>query len=156
MKYRLVLCVVLLALAGHVGAADFDAELKRLQSVLATLNQELESTYGQFQMVQEAQRAAIQQEYLAGPRPGFDNRNYDDIINAQAEARDREQELTRQMDQLLDRARDIEAQKQPILQRLYELLRSSPSTATEEHSAEVPKAGAGNARSQPKPYYGVE
>jgi len=152
MRYLFILFSMALMLSGQVGAADFDAESKRLQNTLVTLNQELAATYSQFQMVLEARRASIQQEALEGPRPGLDYRNYETIVAAQAEARERGQELTRQMDQLLAKVREIEAEKQPILQRVYELLRSSQSAASEEPSAEAPKAGISKDKVQSKPY----
>lgn len=152
MRCRFILFIMMLMLAGHISAADTDTELKRLQSALVTLNQELAATYSQFQMVLEARRASIQQEILEGPRPGLDIRNYETIVAAQAEARERGQELTRQMDQLLARVREIEAEKQPILQRVYELLKSSQATAPEEHLPELPKADTGKNQPRSKPY----
>lgn len=150
MRYRFIVFAMTMLLAGHIGAADFDAELKRLQSTLTTLNQELAATYSQFQMVLEARRASIQQEILEGPRPGLDYRNYDTIVAAQTEARERVQELAKQMDQLLAKVRTIEAEKQPILQRVYELLNSSsPTATTEERSVEAPNANTGKAQKQP-------
>lgn len=152
MRYRFIVFVMTMLMAGHVGAADFDAELKRLQSTLTTLNQELTATYSQFQMVLEARRASIQQEMLEGPRPGLDYRNYDAIVAAQAEARERGQELTRQMDQLLVKVRAIEAEKQPILQQVYELLRRSQTATTEGPAAEPPNADTSKDKAQRKPY----
>lgn len=136
MRYRSILFAMLLILAGHAGADDFDAELKRLQSTLFTLNQELAATYSQFQMLMEARRASMQQGILDGPQPGLDYRDYETVVAAQAAARARSDELTRQMDQLLAKAREIDVEKQPILQRVYELLRTSQSAATEAHNAE--------------------
>lgn len=146
MKYRFILFTLMLMMVGKVGAVDFDAELKRLQSSLVTLNQELAATYDQFKMVLEVRRDSIQQEILEGPRPGLDDRSYETIVAAQAGARARGQELTRQMDQLLAKVREIEAEKQPILQRVYELLGSSRAVTTEESSAETPKSGTSKDR----------
>lgn len=149
MRYRFIMFIMTLMLAGHVGAADFDTELKRLQSVLLILNQELAATYSQFQMVLEARRASIRQEELEGPRPGLDYRSYETIVAAQAEARERGQELTRQMDQLLAKAKGIEAEKQPILQRVHELLNSAQTATPEEHSTVPPKTEKDRARRAP-------
>lgn len=137
MRSQFILFTLLLAFAVHTPAAEIDNELKRLQSILTTLNQELEATYRQFQMVQEARRASAQQEISSGPRPGLDNRNYDDIIAAQTEARDRGKELSREMNQLLTKAKEIEAQKQPLLQRVYELVRATPSPNLELQPVET-------------------
>lgn len=149
MRCRFILFIMMLMLAGHISAADTDTELKRLQSALVTLNQEMSATYSQFQMVLEARRASIQQEMLEGPRPGLDYRNYEAIVAAQNEARERGRELAGQMDQLLARVKEIEAEKQPILQRVYELLRSSQNTAPEAHPTEPPKAGTDQGKSKP-------
>ena len=156
MQYRFVLFIVMLVFQVHVHAAETDTELKRLQSVLATLNQELEATYRQFQMVQEARRASVQQELYAAPRPGLDNRNYDDIIAAQSEARERERALSMQMDQLLAKAREIEAQKQPTLQRIFELLHTTQRPVLEVLPAETQRAVDGYTQTPVKPPRGGE
>ncbi|TCV85931.1 hypothetical protein [Sulfurirhabdus autotrophica] len=138
MRSQFILFTLLLAFAVHTPAAEIDNELKRLQNILTTLNQELEATYRQFQMIQEARRANAQQEISSGPRPGLDNRNYDDIIAAQNEARDRGKELSREMNQLLTKVKEIEVQKQPLLQRVYELVRTNSASNSELQPVEAP------------------
>lgn len=135
MKFRVIVITAMVMWAWQVSATDDVVELKRLQTVLATLNQELTATYGQFQIVLEARRASIQQEILEGPRPGLDKRNYDDIVAAQLAARERSRELAKQMDLLLLKVKEIEAEKQPILQQVYAMLRSNPSAPAEQASS---------------------
>lgn len=122
----------LLCLFSAVAAAD-DAELRRLQSILATLNQQLEATYRQFQMVQQARRDVMQ--VLYAPRPGLDPRSYEEITESQAQAMRQEKELTEQMHRLLAKAREIEGQMNPVLERIYQLI---PATAEAAPSPGLP------------------
>jgi predicted nucleic acid-binding Zn-ribbon protein len=124
---RRFLAVGLLCLCATQASAD-EAELRRLQSILSTLSQQLEVTYHQFQMVQEARRDV--QKYLYTPRPGLDPRSYDELVQDQAQALRQQQDLTEQMNQLLTKAREIEAQMNPVLQRVYQEIPNTEKNAT--------------------------
>jgi DNA anti-recombination protein RmuC len=117
----------LLCLFATQASAD-NAELRRLQSILATLNQQLEATYHQFQMVQEARRDVLQTLY--SPRPGLDPRSYDELMQDQAQAMQQQKDLTQQMNELLAKAREIEAQMNPVLDRIYQLIPNAENTET--------------------------
>lgn len=146
MLRRLLPFGLLLLLTNSVSADD--TELHRLQSILATLNQQLEATYHQFQMVQEARRDVLQSLY--SPRPGLDPRSYDEIVQDQAQAMRQQKDLTDQMSQLLSKAREIESQMNPVLQRIYQLIpdtesaepRRAPIRDRGEQPPVGPKAGA--------------
>jgi len=95
-------------------------ELRQLQAILSTLNQELTATYQQFQMVEQARRAVLQSIY-ASP-PGLDPRSYDQMVEDRAQAMQQERELTDQMGRLLAKAQEIENQMNPVLDRVYQLI----------------------------------
>lgn len=127
---RLVpLTALLLALnLGSAAAQSEDAELKRLQTILTILNQELLAEYQHIQALQEARRSNAQVPlYLQGRSP--------DLVSVDAAAADqrravqREEALNAQLDALYARIGQIEAEKQPILERLREIVRSAPAAA---------------------------
>lgn len=116
---RRVLLFGLLVLLSTHAMAD-NSELQRLQSILTTLNQQLTSTYQQFQMVEQARRAVLQS--LNAPRPGLDPRSYDQLADDRAQAAQQERTLTEQMNRLLAKAQEIEKQISPLLNRVYQLI----------------------------------
>jgi predicted nucleic acid-binding Zn-ribbon protein len=135
MKKRFLL-LGLFCLFSAAAVASDDAELRRLQSILATLNQQLEATYRQFQMVQQARRDVLQTIYFV--RPGLDPRSYDEITEAQTQAMRQEKELTEQMHRLLAKAREIEAQMNPVLERIYQFIPASADTGQPAQSQAPP------------------
>ena len=116
---RRVLLFGLLVLLSTHAMAD-NSELQRLQSILTTLNQQLTSTYQQFQMVEQARRVVLQS--LNAPRPGLDPRSYDQLTDDRAQAAQQERTLTEQMNRLLAKAQEIEKQISPLLNRVYQLI----------------------------------
>jgi chromosome segregation ATPase len=128
-----------------------DKELKRLQSILVTLNQELEATYHQFQMIQEARRGIVQSMF--DPRPGLDPRSYDEMVRDRERALAQEKELSDQMNRLLDKARTIEAKMNPILERVYQLIPDSESDRkAETYPPPKPEKESGTVQIKPIPY----
>jgi hypothetical protein len=105
-----------------------DAELRRLQSILATLNQELTATYQQFQMADQARHAVLQSLYA--PRPGLDTRSYDQLTDDREQATQQERALTEQMNRLLTKAQEIEKQMSPVLERVYQLIPNSAESTS--------------------------
>lgn len=114
----------LLVLFSTHAAAD-DVELRRLQTILATLNQQLSVTYQQFQMVEQARRAVLQS--MNAPRPGLDPRSYDQLAEDRAQAAIQERALAEQMNRLLTKAQEIEKQMNPVLDRVYQLIPAAES-----------------------------
>ena len=96
---------------------DPDLALKRIQTVLGVLNQELTATYEQIKTLRAA-RAANDCSGLnvQGRPPALTTE--DEVAAAKAKAIAREQEIQTQLDAAFKHIKDIEAQKQPILQRL--------------------------------------
>ena len=127
-----------------------DKELKRLQSILVTLNQELEATYHQFQMIQEARRGIVQSMF--DPRPGLDPRSYDELVKERERAVEQERELSNQMNQLLDKARAIETKMNPILDRVYQLIPDPGSYQQNQEESPTPDKQSRIFKIKPIPY----
>ena len=124
---RTILTALLLSLAAHAAAADsFDTELKRLQTILSIMNQELQAEYQQMRSIQETLRSNV----LTPPnlQAGYqgDVVRYDDFVAEQRNAARRDAALRSQLDVIHERVKQIEAEKQPILDRLKELVKAAP------------------------------
>ena len=149
---RAILTALLLSLAAHAAAADsFDTELKRLQTILSIMNQELQAEYQQMRSIQETLRSNV----LTPPslQPGYqgDVVRYDDFVAEQRNAARRDAALRSQLDVIHERVKQIEAEKQPILDRLKELVKAAPppppppTAAGEASPAAAAPAPAGTA-----------
>ena len=106
---------------------DPDLALKRVQTVLGVLNQELAATYEQIKTLRAA-RAANDCSPLNGQGRPPALTTEDEVAAAKSKAIAREQEIQTQMDAAFKHIKDIEAQKQPILQRLRSYLDSEQTT----------------------------
>ena len=126
---HLVYALLLLQLSFSAAAADNDAELERLYGALTMLNQQQQSIYQQFQMVQELRRGSISPFY-GMPVPsqlGGEVTNYDAAVAAQRNAIQRGENLSQQADALLARYNEIEEMKKPIQLKIYDLsLKAGP------------------------------
>ncbi|GEM_PF-1991938 len=110
---------LMLVAASAAGAAD-DTELPRLNALLNTLNHEQQALAQQLQILQEMRRGNAQA--LCGGQlmpPGV--MDYADWVTARQGAARREDDFRTQTDELYARWRQLEADKRPVLQRLYEL-----------------------------------
>ena len=120
---HLVYALLLLQLSFSAAAADNGAELEKLYSALNMLNQQQQSIYQQFQMVQEIRRGSVPLLY-GMPIPSQLNgqiANYDAVVEAQKNAILRGENLSQQADQLLAKYHEIEEMKKPIQSRIYDL-----------------------------------
>jgi predicted nucleic acid-binding Zn-ribbon protein len=138
---RAILTALLLSLAAHAAAADsFDTELKRLQTILSIMNQELQAEYQQMRSIQETLRSNV----LTPPnlQAGYqgDVVRYDDFVAEQRNAARRDAALRSQLDTIHERVKQIEAEKQPILDRLKELVKAAPPPPPP--AGEAPPGGA--------------
>lgn len=120
---HLVYALLLLQFSFSAAAADNDAELEKLYSALSMLNQQQQSIYQQFQMVQEIRRGSIPLLYgMPIPsQPSGQITNYDAVVAAQKDAILRGESLSQQADQLLAKYSEIEEMKKPIQARIYDL-----------------------------------
>jgi len=116
---------LLLSLASFSAtAANNDADLKKLYDALNMLNQQQQAIYQQFLMVKEMRDvAATRMLYGApmGPQMFGQAQNFEEVLAAQQKALQHYDALNQRADQLLVRHGEIEAQKEPLRSRIYEL-----------------------------------
>lgn len=106
----------LLVCAGSAHAAE-SPELPQLKLLLDVLNGEQQAVIEQMRMTQEIRRS----NFPCGGRsvpPGMVD--YEEWADAQRSALQRENELRGRIDRLHSRWDDLEARKQPLLQRIYQ------------------------------------
>jgi hypothetical protein len=106
---------------------DPDLALKRIQTVLGVLNQELTATYEQIKTLRAARAANDCSSLNVQGRPPALTTE-DEVAAAKSKAIAREQEIQTQMDAAFSHIKEIEAQKQPILQRLRSYLDAEHAT----------------------------
>jgi hypothetical protein len=105
-----------------------DAEIRRLETHLNLLQQEQQSVYQQFQMIQELRRAEIDAQFpqviqnspdyaMGNPPP-----NYEDVVRQKAERDYRIKQYTDDLNRLYARYREIEGQRKALLERLNQLM----------------------------------
>jgi hypothetical protein len=119
-------CVLSLALAGSAAAAEVDTktELQNLYATMNVLNQQQQSVFQQFQILQEMRRNNDRSLYagqLAAPSPDYQVQNYEDIVNRQRAIMQRGQELESQADQLYSQYTEIGNRKLQLQQRILDL-----------------------------------
>lgn len=95
-------------------------EMKRLQAALAVVNAELRSDLDQIMVLQEAIRANARPP-LAAQGLSPDMVTVGELADAQRRAILRETALNARLDALLARSAALDAQKQPLLERVREL-----------------------------------
>ena len=140
MTMRLILLMVLLTLAVQrpVLAEEPEAELRRLQTILNTLNQELQAEYQHIRTLQDALRSNSVVPLLSQGRSP-DVVAYEEVAGQERTALSREAALNAQLDVVYSRVKQIEADKQPILDRLRELIKTAPAPAPKEQPAAAPR-----------------
>jgi hypothetical protein len=127
MRYlSLALLLLLLMLQPNFTAAadraEMDSELQSLYSTLNMLNQEQQAIYQQFQMLQEVRRSNVPfygtsmlPQLVGAPA------NYDEIVAKQKSAIQRDEDLSQQANQLLDKYNEIEDMKKPLRLKIHSL-----------------------------------
>ena len=119
---RLIYALLMLQLS-FTAAADNGTTLEKLYSALNMLNQQQLAVYQRFQMVQEVRRSSVPMLYSIpmSPQPSGQIPNYDAVVEAHQRAIQREEDLSRQADQLLAKYNEIEEMKAPIQSQIYDL-----------------------------------
>ncbi|MGQ0751369.1 MAG: hypothetical protein ACT4PS_12605 [Betaproteobacteria bacterium] len=98
-------------------------DLKSLQDTLNVLNQEQQAVYQQFQMIQQLRRSNA--EPVTPPIGGGPPGNYDEMVASKRAQAERDEAYARELRELYLRHRDIEREKQPLVQRLRQLRESA-------------------------------
>jgi len=119
-----VFALLLSALALADPAAE--AEIRRLESQLNLLQQEQQSVYQQFQMIQELRRTELQAQYpqVIQNSPQYEMGsppNYEDVARQKAEREYRIKQYTEELNTLYARYREIEDEKRALLEQLNSL-----------------------------------
>lgn len=125
MSARILGCLataILIVLSAPSLAQDQQSfvELKKLQASLLVINSELRSDLDQVLILQEAIRANARMPLEAQGRSP-DPVSYEDLASAQRRAIQRETALNARLDVLLARSAELDARKQPLLDRIREL-----------------------------------
>lgn len=121
---RLLICLLPLLALSFSASADDKAELQGLYASVGVLNQEQQSLFQQFQMLQELRRDNDHALYASGlraPRYATDVPNYADMVQAQRDALHRGEELARQSTELYAQYSEIGRKKALLQQRILDL-----------------------------------
>jgi hypothetical protein len=131
--FALLAAIAASPLAAQSPAQQQDDEIRRLQNILATLNQELIAQYEHFKAIQQAIRTNAETLTLKQQGKGPYPLSVDEATAASASAMQRESALTSQLEGVMARIKQIDERKQPILERLYGLdrFRAQPETGAQ-------------------------
>lgn len=121
MRYLGLALLLLMFRTGISAAADNGAELQNLYNALNMLNQQQQAIYQQFQMVQELRRSLPLYGTFVPPQLMGPPASYDEAVAAQKRAFLRDEALSEQASQLLDKYNEIEERKKPLQQKIYSL-----------------------------------
>ncbi len=94
--------------------------MKRLQTMLSVINAELKSDLDQILVLQEAIKANSRAPLEAQGRSP-DTVSYEEVAAAQRRAIQRETAINSRLDAILARSAELDAKKQPLLERIREL-----------------------------------
>jgi hypothetical protein len=145
LRPHLVALLLALALAAPALAqqrsqqAQIDEELRRLQTVLNILNQELAAEYRHVDSLQQALQDNARLPLAGDAARSPDVVSFEDVAAQKRAALRREADLNARLDAVYARIRQLDAQKQPLLSRLSELIGSVGAAAT---AGEAGTAGA--------------
>ena len=139
MAMRILACVatsILIVFSGSLYAQEPDGfpEIKRLQNLLSVVNSELKSDLDQILILQEAIRANASVPLDAQQGRSPDPIMLDDVAAEQRLAIQRETALNARLEALLVRSAELDARKQPILERIRELSLAPPVPAARASS----------------------
>ena len=119
-----ILLLLLLAMSIPVWA-DKGAEIRQLEQTLARIQQESQSTYQQFLMIQELRRNEMSEAPVtAQPNPPSKSipiPKYEELIQLQQEKQERIGKYTADLDRLYARYRELEDEKQAIFEQINSL-----------------------------------
>jgi type II secretory pathway pseudopilin PulG len=117
-----IIGAILIAVAGPSWSQEPQGvpELKKLQASLSVINSELRSDLDQILILQEAIRANARTP-LAAQANSPDPVSYEDVAAARRRANLRETAINARLDALLARSAELDARKQPLLERVREL-----------------------------------
>lgn len=105
--------------------AETDAEIKRIESALARIQQAQTGVYQQFQMVQELRRSELARPDPFAPQPSVGiappPMDYNELQRLREGREQRIKDLGAELDRLYTRYQELEAQKAPLIERMADL-----------------------------------
>jgi uncharacterized protein involved in exopolysaccharide biosynthesis len=126
-KLLTFLCALFIPLGGHADPQS-EAEARRLEATLARIQQTQAGVYQQFQMAQELRRVEMAKPdptaLPSSPQVSTEPLDYNELQRLRAERAQRIKDLDAEIERLYARYRELEAQKEPLLNRLGELTRT--------------------------------
>ncbi|PXX17787.1 hypothetical protein C8R27_10224 [Nitrosomonas ureae] len=107
-------------------ALDQEAQIRELEKTLTRIQQESQSTYQQFLMIQELRRNEMAEVPQAVRLPNSPSQsipipNYEDLIQLKQEKQERIDKYTTDLDHLYARYRELEDEKQAIFEQIRSL-----------------------------------
>ena len=125
MKRAILLLLSLIALPAWA-QSDAAAELAQLRTELARIEQEQQSVYQRFQMLQQLRTNEVQAQnpqVITNPPvyPDGEPPSYDDMVRAQQEREDRIKDYDAKLEQLDARYKELEDAKKAIFDRVQQL-----------------------------------
>lgn len=128
---QLILLCVFFVTANTIWAdtetPDQEAQIRELEKTLTRIQQESQSTYQQFLMIQEMRRNEMAEvpQTLRQPNIPLSQSipipNYEDLIQLKEEKQDRIDKYTTDLDRLYARYRELEDEKQTIFEQIRSL-----------------------------------
>jgi len=119
-----ILALLVIGLTSVTATADDKTELQNIYAALSALNQEQQSLFQQFQMLQELRRANDRTFYagqLGASQFTTEVQNYADVVQAQRGVARRGEDLAQQSEQIYEQYNEIGAKKALLQQRVLEL-----------------------------------
>lgn len=114
------------AIWANTEALDQEAQVRELEKTLTRIQQESQSTYQQFLMIQELRRNEMAEVPQAVRLPNSPSQsipipNYEDLIQLKQEKQERIDKYTTDLDHLYARYRELEDEKQAIFEQIRSL-----------------------------------
>lgn len=127
LKLLLLVPGLIVPLCGHADP-QADAEARRLEATLARIQQTQAGVYQQFEMAQELRRVEMAKPdptaLSSSPQVSTEPLDYNELQRLRAERAQRIKDLDAEIERLYARYQDLEAEKEPLLNRLGELSRT--------------------------------
>lgn len=118
---RTVILFILLAISTPVWS-DADAQIRQLEKSLARIQQESQSTYQEFLIIQELRRNEMLgdpvQTPLTAPLQNKPIPKYEDAVEREQEKQDRIEKYTADLDRLYTRYEELGNEKQEIFEQI--------------------------------------
>ncbi|MDP1558431.1 MAG: hypothetical protein Q8K59_04040 [Nitrosomonas sp.] len=131
MKQVLILLLLVPVLVWADSDANINARTHQLESALARIQQEAQSTYQQFLMIQELRRSEMREMDMpvstppSGSVQSIPVPNYDDLVKLRQEKQERIQKYTTDLDRLYNRYQELEERRQVLFDEIDLLKQSS-------------------------------